>query len=881
MGPQVPSAPLPLSIVEQASQRPVHIVLQQTPSIQLPLKQSTPPEQVCPLLNLHVEPPPHAPFMHSFCGSSPALMGPHVPSVPWPLSVAVQALQFAVHAVSQQTPSTQWLLEHWLEPAHVAPFAKSATHELFEQKYPVVQSESPVHEVLQAFMTHAYPVPQAVVPLSTQVPMLLHVSALTWLLPMHAGGAHSVPEGTKTLVGHEAAMPVQVSATSHTPAAIRQTVPIAAKPSVGQLAAMPVHVSATSHVPAAMRQTVPIAAKPSVGQLAAMPVQVSATSHAPAAMRQTVPMGLSSSLGHVADIPVQRSSTSQSSVAMRQTVFDGLKPSVGQVADEPVQVSATSHTPATARQDVPAAAKPFVGHAVAEPLHVSATSQIPADARHVVPAERGTQVPFIIAPVATLQAWQSVGSPLPQAELQQTPSLQNPDKQSAFIVQATPRSNLHMLDPLQDPFMHSSLGSVPLMIGPHVPSVPCPATVAEHAWHVPVHAVLQQTPSTQKLLKQLAAPGQETPSADLQFPFPSQDWFVPEQVPTSSWSNATLVQVPTVPDRLHAWQVASHAELQQTLSAQKPLRHSELVEQAAAISFLHVPIPSQDWFAPVQAGTPLASSWPEGTLEQTPTALGTLQDLQVPLQAMSQHTPSKHWPLMHWLPAVHVLPSLSLHAPVESQAFMPEQTFVGFESSPAVMFVHVPTLPMALHVRQAAVHAVAQQTPSMQKPLVHSADIAHIWPSSFLHVPRPSHEFVPIQPGKSSFALGTFVHVPTLPATLQALHVPAHVALQQTPSTQKPLKQSPAAPQTAPLIFLQAPAPLQTVPPVCIHAVLTGSNGFEGLPCALHVSCVHWLPSTGRSLGSTDVTMLPMPSHSMTLQSMLVCPMGKSVPVSV
>ena len=55
-------------------------------------------------------------------------------------------------------------------------------------------------------------------------------------------------------------MPVQVSATSQTPADERHTVPPAMKRSVGQVAESPVHVSATSHAPAAARHTVPEAA---------------------------------------------------------------------------------------------------------------------------------------------------------------------------------------------------------------------------------------------------------------------------------------------------------------------------------------------------------------------------------------------------------------------------------------------------------------------------------------------------------------------------------------------------------------------------------------------------------------------------------------------
>ena len=50
----------------------------------------------------------------------------------------------------------------------------------------------------------------------------------------------------------------------------------------------------------------------------------------------------------------------------------------------------------------------------------------------------GAQVPSAGAPAATEQAMQSVGSPPPQAELQQTPSTQWPVAQSAERLQSEP-----------------------------------------------------------------------------------------------------------------------------------------------------------------------------------------------------------------------------------------------------------------------------------------------------------------------------------------------------------------------------------------------------------------------------------------------------------
>ena len=49
------------------------------------------------------------------------------------------------------------------------------------------------------------------------------------------------------------------------------------------------------------------------------------------------------------------------------------------------------------------------------------------------------QVPFTAAPAATLHAWQSVVIPPPQAEMQHTPSAQNPLAQLEGWLQGMPR----------------------------------------------------------------------------------------------------------------------------------------------------------------------------------------------------------------------------------------------------------------------------------------------------------------------------------------------------------------------------------------------------------------------------------------------------------
>jgi hypothetical protein len=62
------------------------------------------------------------------------------------------------------------------------------------------------------------------------------------------------------------------------------------------------------------------------------------------------------------------------------------------------------------------------------------------------------------------------------------------------------------------PSMHSLSGSALFATNPHVPSPPEPFLTAEHAWHEPVQALLQQTPSTQLPLTHSLLPRHEAPS---------------------------------------------------------------------------------------------------------------------------------------------------------------------------------------------------------------------------------------------------------------------------------------------------------------------------------------------------------------------------------
>lgn len=104
---------------------------------------------------------------------------------------------------------------------------------------------------------------------------------------------------------------------------------------------------------------------------------------------------------------------------------------------------------------------------------------------------------------------------------------------SALVVQGWPLSSKHWPAPLQEftpvHVVVATRSSVPSGIFEHVPTEP----VTAQLWHVVVHALLQQTPSTQKLLMHSEAREQVCPAFFLHVPLPLHT-FVPEHVPVSS-----------------------------------------------------------------------------------------------------------------------------------------------------------------------------------------------------------------------------------------------------------------------------------------------------------------------------------------------------------
>src|SRR5437660_1471754 len=144
----------------------------------------------------------------------------------------------------------------------------------------------------------------------------------------------------------------------------------------------PGQVSSTSHSFAAGRQTAP-GLPGGCRQVVLAPSQVSVVQGSPSS-RQGAP-ALPAGCVHVALVPLHTSAVQGLPSSVQGVVLD-LKRSVGQVALVPVQVSAMSHSFVAVRHTVLADRKPLAGQVVLVPVQVSATSHGPATARHVAPA---------------------------------------------------------------------------------------------------------------------------------------------------------------------------------------------------------------------------------------------------------------------------------------------------------------------------------------------------------------------------------------------------------------------------------------------------------------------------------------------------------------
>ena len=161
-------------------------------------------------------------------------------------------------------------------------------------------------------------------------------------------------------LGQFADEPVQFSATSQTPAELRQTVELGRKTLAGQLSFVPSQFSGVSHTPPAARHGVVVGAFASAGQVVFVPSHVSATSQTPAAARQSAP-ALPAGCVQLLPVPLQTSlvQTFESAV---HAVFAGCLESAGQLTPDPSQFSIASHSPAEERQTTNAPETLSAGH---------------------------------------------------------------------------------------------------------------------------------------------------------------------------------------------------------------------------------------------------------------------------------------------------------------------------------------------------------------------------------------------------------------------------------------------------------------------------------------------------------------------------------------
>lgn len=248
--------------------------------------------------------------------------GAHVPTLPGTLHAWQSFGAPPPHASSQQTPSTQTPLAHWVAALQVEPSGLGDTQTPVSQISPDTHSESRVQP------------PQ--------------------MLPLQFADGHWMVWGG----GQSASLPVQfapwvaIGGVPGAQLAERHEVEAAANRSVGHVVELPLQVSATSQPPAAGRQTVVDPASESAGQLVELPEHVSATSQGPAATRHVVP-ALPAGCWQAADEP-SHSSSLQGLVSAVHTVPLGFFVSAGQLVAVPLHVSGRSHSPVVSRQIVPA-----------------------------------------------------------------------------------------------------------------------------------------------------------------------------------------------------------------------------------------------------------------------------------------------------------------------------------------------------------------------------------------------------------------------------------------------------------------------------------------------------------------------------------------------
>jgi hypothetical protein len=148
----------------------------------------------------------------------------------------------------------------------------------------------------------------------------------------------------------------------------------------------------------------------------------------------------------------------------------------------------------------------------------------------------------------------------------------------------------------------------------------------------------------------------------------------------------------------------------------------------------------------------------------------------------------------------------------------------GLPAYPSGAGVQVPLAlaPSAwLHTSHCPLHALSQQKPSAQLPLAQvDAPPGHAWPAFSLQLPIASQVSLPLQVAGSSIPM-TATHAPVPVA--HVMHVAGlHALMQQTPSSQTPLRQSEGLAHVPPGCALQMPVASQLLPEVHV----SGSGPF-------------------------------------------------------
>ncbi len=348
-------------------------------------------------------------------------------------------------------------------------------------------------------------------------------------------------------------------------------------------------------------------------------------------------------------------------------------------------------------QQTPSAQKPEMHEAPEMQAAASGSLQPPAE--HTVVPEHSSSgsVPLAIAPQRPLRpdpffaALHARHDPV-HAVLQQMPSAQLPLAHSAPAAQGEPLTlSAQAPEPLHDAEpLHSSSGSSLIAMAPHAPSAPPPFFAEVHAWQIPVHGPLQQTPSTQLPVTHSAPVAQAWPFATWQVPAPQLSR--PAHSPSGSVPVRTSPQVPSDPApfsaEVHAWQVPAQALSQHTPSVQKPLAQS----------------------APRPQGSP--SGRMQLPAAQVAGAAQSASPAHMVLQVEASHAYGLHG----------VRPA-STHVPPPSQVSCAVcSPFVhsgaGPQGWPAFAGPHTPsgpeTLAAAVHAEHSASQAVSQHTPDAQ-----------------------------------------------------------------------------------------------------------------------------------------------------------------------